>query len=69
MPQTDGFEFCTWIRSQKGLAGVRLVILSSSDLERDVKRARALGADEYLVKLPTVEAMTKLLTQLGIRRK
>src|SRR5581483_6820444 len=50
MPRRDGFEVIQWIRSQPGLKGLRIVVLTSSEQIRDVNRAYALGANSFLVK-------------------
>lgn len=50
MPRLDGFEVLRWIRTHKDLAGMRVVVLSSSESIRDVNLAYALGANSFLVK-------------------
>lgn len=50
MPKVDGFEVLRWVRSQPELAGLRVVVLSSSESIRDVNLAYALGANSFLVK-------------------
>jgi CheY-like chemotaxis protein len=50
MPKVDGFEVLRWIRSQRDLSGMRVVVLSSSESIRDVNLAYALGANSFLVK-------------------
>src|SRR5712675_2813475 len=45
MPKLDGFEVLRWIRTQPALAGLRVVVLSSSENIRDVNLAYALGAN------------------------
>src|SRR5437868_5569670 len=55
MPAMDGFELLRWIRGEKNLARLTVVMLSSSSLDKDMKRAKALGVDDYLVKFPTPE--------------
>jgi CheY-like chemotaxis protein len=50
MPVVDGFELLRWIRLQKELAGLCVVMLTSSDEIRDVNRAYQLGATSFLVK-------------------
>jgi two-component system, response regulator len=53
MPNLDGFQTLKWIREQKHLRDVGVVMLSGSNEARDVALARSLGADDYLVKYPT----------------
>jgi CheY-like chemotaxis protein len=50
MPVKTGFEALEWIRSQELLKDLPVVILSSSDDPRDIRRAQELGATTYFVK-------------------
>ena len=50
MPRMNGFEVISWIRGQPGLAGLRILVLTSSDEMRDVNKAYNLGANSFLVK-------------------
>lgn len=61
MPVMDGFETLQWIREQPAFKTLPVVILSSSPMEGDVRRARELGATEYLVKPNSLEELEKLL--------
>jgi DNA-binding response OmpR family regulator len=53
MPHLDGFETLKWIRAQKHLRRVCVVMLSGSGEGRDIELARTLGANDYLVKYPS----------------
>jgi CheY-like chemotaxis protein len=50
MPKVDGFEVITWIRQQKELSPLRIVVLTSSEDLPDVNKAYGLGANSFLVK-------------------
>jgi len=50
MPGMDGFEVLGWLRQQSGIRAIPVVVLTSSDLIKDVNRAYALGANSFLVK-------------------
>lgn len=50
LPMMDGFEVLQWIRQQYQFARLCVVMLTSSDLIRDVNRAYQLGATSFLVK-------------------
>lgn len=50
MPRVNGFEVLKWMRAQPGLAGLRVLVLTSSDQIRDVNDAYQLGANSFLVK-------------------
>ncbi len=50
MPRKNGFELLEWIRRHDLFEKIPVIILSSSDEPRDVKRAYELGATTYFVK-------------------
>lgn len=50
MPRVNGFEVLEWVRQQPGLAGLPVLVLTSSEDLRDVNRAYQLGANSFLVK-------------------
>src|ERR1051325_8855198 len=50
MPRVNGFEVLEWLRKQPGLAGLRVLVLTSSDEIRDVNEAYKLGANSFMVK-------------------
>ena len=61
MPVKTGFEALEWIRSQKSFEKLPVVILSSSDDPKDVKRAFELGATKYFVKSPQLQDVIEYL--------
>ncbi|HXT10225.1 MAG TPA: response regulator [Candidatus Angelobacter sp.] len=60
MPRVNGFEVLKWIRSEPGLSGLRILVLTSSDEMRDVNEAYGLGANSYLVKPIDFQDFTRL---------
>lgn len=50
LPVISGFEVLKWIRSQKNLQKLRVVIFSSSARVEDKASAQMLGADQYVQK-------------------
>jgi CheY-like chemotaxis protein len=58
-----GFDLLRWIRDQKGLDALPVIMYSSSDHPEDVDRARALGAQGYLKKYPSASAMLTVLDE------
>jgi CheY-like chemotaxis protein len=61
MPVKTGFEALEWIRSQDSFQNLPVIILSSSDDEKDVKRAYQLGATTYFVKSPQLQDVIQYL--------
>jgi CheY-like chemotaxis protein len=53
MPRMNGFEVLRWIRRKRTFDRAKVILLTSSDDPRDLARARALGADAYLLKFPS----------------
>ena len=50
LPRMSGLEVLEWMRTQPKLAGMPAVVLTSSVLESDHRRARALGVLAFIVK-------------------
>lgn len=65
MAAMSGFDVLKWIRNQKALDAVPVIMLSSSDDPLDVETARELGAQGYLKKHPSVDAMRTVLSEAG----
>jgi CheY-like chemotaxis protein len=63
-PYLDGFEILTWIRQQRELDSVVVVVLTSSAETRDQEQAYTLGARSYLVKPPTPQALNSVFESL-----
>lgn len=57
MPGLDGFAVLRRIRTSESSTRMGVIIISSCALEADVERARALGADGYLEKMPSPETL------------
>jgi CheY-like chemotaxis protein len=60
LPKLHGLEVLKWIRAQKVLKSIVVVILSSSPLRNDVDMAYDLGANSFIVKPLTAEQMNHL---------
>jgi two-component system response regulator len=65
MPVCDGFEVLAWRQTRPELKTLPIVILSGSALKEDMKRARVLGADEYLVKPPSQKELVNMVMKLN----
>lgn len=65
LPRRSGFEVLTWVRSQPGLRRLPVVVFSSSEEPRDVARAYDAGANSYLVKPVSTEAMDGMAATLS----
>jgi CheY-like chemotaxis protein len=50
MPLIDGFKVLEWFQAHPEISKVPVVILSSSDVQQDIAKARQLGARDYFIK-------------------
>jgi DNA-binding response OmpR family regulator len=50
LPKISGFDVLRWIRSNRTLAGLPVVILTSSGQDRDREEGANLGASDYKMK-------------------
>lgn len=50
MPQTDGFELLTHLRSKAEWHNVPVIMLTARSQEKDIVRALDAGASDYVVK-------------------
>lgn len=64
MPRENGFELLKWKSEQPELKDMPFVVLSSSDLEKDKKRAAELGAQHYLMKPMGLPALIEMVQSL-----
>jgi CheY-like chemotaxis protein len=64
MPRLNGFDVIKWIRDQKVLRRLPVLVLSSSDLDKDVNRAYDLGANSYLRKPSKLEELGRMARDL-----
>ena len=60
LPSKTGLEVLSWIRSQPGLKRLPVLMLTSSQLPKDINAAYDLGANSYLVKPPSLELLVSL---------
>jgi CheY-like chemotaxis protein/PAS domain-containing protein len=62
MPVLDGFGLCAALREDPALAQMPLVLMTNSYVdEEDRKLARAAGADEFVIRTPTMQEVVEAL--------
>ena len=67
MPKLDGFDVLKWIRNQPRLSGLYVAMHTGGDVPKDRARARSLGADQFLMKFPTLEELRKIAREASAR--
>lgn len=65
LPLMSGHEVLAWIRAQRQLEGLLVVVLTSSNEPSDVRRSYSLGANSYLVKPLTARQLVDLAKVLN----
>jgi len=65
LPKIDGLEVLRQIRASTALQKIPVVVITTSDAERDVARAQALQADSYVVKPIDLSTFTQVMRELG----
>jgi CheY-like chemotaxis protein len=65
LPRVDGLEVLRAIKQEEELKGIPVIILTTSEAEKDVARAYDNHANSYLVKPVGFEDFSKLMDDLG----
>ena len=65
LPRKSGHEVLEWLRRQPMLKRLTVVVLTSSQQSSDINRAYDLGANSYLVKPVTFDALVEMVKGLN----
>jgi len=67
MPKLNGFDALDILRNTPQLKDIRVIILTALGQSKDMERAQALGADEYLIKSQIVfgDVVARVKRSLG----
>lgn len=65
MPRMNGREFLTKIKADPQLASIPVVVLTTSDIERDVEASYRLGACSFITKPLEIEQFIETVRQVG----
>ncbi|QJD80077.1 response regulator [Spirosoma rhododendri] len=61
MPRIDGFDVLKIIKQRSDWHMIPVVILTTSDEQRDRQRSIELGADDYMVKPPSYSMLRSII--------
>lgn len=64
LPGTDGRELLEKFKGNESLKSIPVIILTTSDLESDVKKAYTIGANTYIVKPETRDQFSTVVKTL-----
>ncbi len=71
MPQMDGFEFLRRVKAEPKLRSIPIVVLTTSQFDRDLSQSYALGANSCLTKPGDFQQLVRIasdVTQYWCRR-
>ena len=66
MPKMDGAEFLKIVKADKALKKIPIVILTTSNSDRDVIESFERGAAGYMVKAPDYEKFVKTIEAINL---
>ena len=64
MPQMDGSEFLRRVKAEERFAAIPIVVLTTSQFERDLTQSYALGASSCLTKPADFEQLVKIAAEV-----
>jgi CheY-like chemotaxis protein len=64
MPRMNGREFLTALKADEKLASIPVVVLTTSDIERDINASYKLGAAGYITKPVDIDQFIEAIRQL-----
>ena len=68
MPKLNGFDVLDILRTTPATRNIRIIMLTALSQPKDAERAKALGADDFLVKSQVVisDVVSRIKHQLGM---
>jgi two-component system response regulator len=66
LPKVSGLEVLQLIKSDPKLKSIPVTVLSSSELDPDIRRCYELGVNSYIVKPLNFEDFSKCIVRLGM---
>jgi two-component system, response regulator len=66
MPKVDGIEVLRQLKARPETRGIPVVVMTSSNEERDVAEAYRLGVNSYIVKPVGFEAFLETVSKIGL---
>jgi CheY-like chemotaxis protein len=66
LPGLTGFDVLKWIRQHPGLKALRVAMLTSSDLDHEIKMAYELGANAFMTKPVDLDRLVEMVKMLRV---
>ena len=65
MPRMDGFEFLRRLKAQPDMSAIPVVVLTTSQFDRDLTQSYALGANSCMMKPGDFEQLVEIARAVG----
>ena len=66
MPKVNGFDVLEFMRHKRDFSQIHVIVFSSSNSEKDVRRAYELGCDFYVMKPTTFDQLIELVRAIDL---
>ncbi|HTF18507.1 MAG TPA: response regulator [Chryseolinea sp.] len=66
LPKVDGLEILKRIKSDDRIKSIPVIVLTSSQEERDIVSSYSLGVNSYIVKPVNFDSFSKAVAELGL---
>ena len=66
LPKMDGFEVLAWIRAREQFNGLPVIVLTAHNADPLIQRAKACGANGYLVKGADLDGLVHLIQNMSL---
>ncbi len=66
LPKVDGIEVLRQLKSDSRTKSIPIVVLTSSNQEKDIKTCYELGANSYIIKPVEFESFIKAVKEVGL---
>ena len=66
MPKVDGIEVLRQLKSGEKTRSIPIVVMTSSNEERDIVQSYQLGVNSYIVKPVQFEAFLEIVAKIGL---
>jgi len=66
LPGINGYEFLTTLRANNMTKGIPVVVLTTSNQEKEISRAYKAGANSYIVKPASMEEFVIKLAEMSM---
>ncbi len=67
MPKLNGFDVLVWMAARDQLKELPVIVLSASSHEKDMEKARTLGARDYYVKPRTLGDLVQFVQEISVK--